>query len=271
MENQILIHYHIFKNAGTSFDHALEKAFGSAWTSFEGTHAEDIKSAADLREFLSTRPDISAVSSHLARPPLPFPNSLPVVFIRHPILRAKSVYDFMRKDSSQPQHHIAKENSLSHFISEMLNKKDFGVVLKNYQVIHLSDASFRNESIQRVQAHPEDLVQAQKLLFNWPAFGIVEFYEKSLEIFNNRYKTFLAESVLESHLLNSSRPASNLALTVHQQLLIIRDSIGPDLYQSLEEANQYDLRLYDSCLENFSRLYKKTVGKELNLHEVLGK
>jgi hypothetical protein len=265
MEKQILIHYHIFKNAGTSFDRALEKVFGSAWTSFEGTHAEDIKSAADLREFLSDRPDISAVSSHLARPPLPFPNSLPVVFIRHPILRAKSVYDFMRTDASQPQHQLAKENSLRDFILEMLNKEDFGVVLKNYQVIHLSDASFRNESIQRVQACHEDFIQAQNLLFKWPAFGIVEFYEQSLDVFNTLYKTLFGQNVLESHLLNSSRPTSNFDLNVSTQLDLIRDSIGPNVYSCLEEANEYDLRLYHSCLANFGMLYKRTMGEDLDL------
>ena len=43
-ENYKICHYHIFKNAGTSLDKALQKYFGSNWSAFEGIHAHDIKS-----------------------------------------------------------------------------------------------------------------------------------------------------------------------------------------------------------------------------------
>ena len=31
----ILVHFHIYKNAGTSIDHSLSRSFGASWTTFE--------------------------------------------------------------------------------------------------------------------------------------------------------------------------------------------------------------------------------------------
>ncbi len=79
-ENYKICHYHIFKNAGTSLDKALQKHFGSNWPAFEGIHAHDIKSNQELMAFLSSHPDIKAVSSHLCRPTAPLKEILPIVF-----------------------------------------------------------------------------------------------------------------------------------------------------------------------------------------------
>jgi hypothetical protein len=67
----LIIHYHIFKNAGTSVDFALSESFGDKWTTFEGKDACDLLTSAQLARFIDEDPDLKAISSHLARPPFP--------------------------------------------------------------------------------------------------------------------------------------------------------------------------------------------------------
>ena len=64
----IIIHYHFFKNAGTSVDAVLQRNFGAGWASREYPP----RSTSDVaRDFLAANPHIVALSSHTL--PLPPP------------------------------------------------------------------------------------------------------------------------------------------------------------------------------------------------------
>lgn len=255
MRSSIIIHYHIFKNAGSSVDYALEQSFGDTWTSFEGNHAHDILSGEKLRIFLDGRPELMAVSSHLARPPLPYENSLPIVFLRHPILRAKSVYDFVKKDNTQPNHEVAL-NGFSEYIRWALYKDTGGgVVIKNYQVIHLSDASFRAKSILDATAQLSDLRQAQSLLFSWPVFGVVECYEKSIALFQKHYGSYIDGLQLSVAWLNKSdHNKYSPDISIEEKLEAVRMDLGDKLFNKLCLANNFDLVLYQSCVKRFEKM-----------------
>ena len=157
-------------------------------------------------------------------------------------------------------HLIAKRNDFKTFLIEVLTQIEFGVVIKNYQVIHLSAASFRNTAIQSVRAGYDDLLQAQTLLFNWPAFGIVENYDKSLALFSAVYRDFLGNRALQPSHLNVSRPSNEATRPIENQLDSIYKAIGPEVYSLLEKANEYDMELYNSCLVKFEELWDKVLG-----------
>jgi hypothetical protein len=254
----IIVHYHIFKNAGTSVDYALKNTFGDKWTSFEGEHSTDILPMEALRTLLDTNPAITVVSSHLARPPLPYKNCLPIVFLRHPILRAKSVYEFVKKDSTQPNHKLAL-NGFCEYVRWALSANSIGgVVIKNYQVIHLSDASFRTKSILNATAQPTDLQQAKNLLFSWPAFGIVEFYEKSITLLQTRYSEFIPD--LKLPIVHINRTNAHPNTSIQSSLEAIREELGDKLFNALCSANSLDLRLYYSCVNRFLVTYSQVSG-----------
>ena len=80
----IIIHYHFFKNAGTSVDAILQRNFGAGWTSREYP-ARSTPNAAS--EFLVANPQIAALSSHTL--PLPPPNipDAEILPIEHPAWR----------------------------------------------------------------------------------------------------------------------------------------------------------------------------------------
>src|SRR5689334_21902410 len=88
----VIIHYHLFKNAGTSIDAVLRRHFGEGWASHEYPPRSGGEAA---REFLVANRHIAALSSHtllLPPPEIPDVEIIPVIFIRHPLDRMKSAY-----------------------------------------------------------------------------------------------------------------------------------------------------------------------------------
>lgn len=112
----VLVHYYIFKNAGCSIDSSLKASFGEHWAEFDGSYPRDIQSSEQLAGFLRANEHLRAVSSHFARPPLPWSGCLPIVFLRHPLPRARSVYEFTRQDPTQPFSDVARENGFGDYI-----------------------------------------------------------------------------------------------------------------------------------------------------------
>lgn len=63
----IIVHDHIFKNAGSSADRLLHMAFGNDWATLEGPTPTSLLRPDELATFVDDRPEIVAVSSHLLR------------------------------------------------------------------------------------------------------------------------------------------------------------------------------------------------------------
>jgi hypothetical protein len=237
----VIIHYHIFKNAGTSVDAVLEKSFGPAWTSFEGTHAADIQSADALRTFLIANPRVEAVSTHLGRPPLPWPDCLPIVFLRHPVLRARSVYEFTRRDPSQPHFEAAQAQGFADYVSWALAGNGNGIVIRNYQVVHLSAASFRARHIYQAQATADDLRACCDLLATWGIAGIVEDFARSAQNYQAAYAARAPALRFAPLWLNRTQAEDG---SLDDQLAAIREQLGHRLYAELLEQNALDLDLH---------------------------
>jgi hypothetical protein len=176
------------QNAGTSVDAVFARYFGTRWSTFEGSSAVDIVSTDRLRVFISQNPHLWAVSSHLARPPIPAaPDILPVLFLRDPIDRAASVYRYVAQDKTQPSSAIAASRSFRGYIEWALESEDGGNVVRNHQTIHLSEASFRYPHIHNAQAAEADFQQARHLLESWPAVAIVRRFADSIRWFDQAY------------------------------------------------------------------------------------
>ena len=103
----ILIHYHIFKNAGTSFERSLARAF--KWKRLlrldSALHDGHI-SHRDLIDAVRKNTQVKVVTSHQAVPPaprIPGRKVISSILIRDPIARIRSIYAFER---SQPEVHL---------------------------------------------------------------------------------------------------------------------------------------------------------------------
>lgn len=251
MRSPVLVHYHIFKNAGTSIDLALRESFGERWTTFEGEHAHDIKSHLDLCKYISLNDAVRAVSTHLARPHNGVSEIRPIAFLRHPILRMRSVYEFTRLNDGQTSNHVAQDRNFAGYLEWCFGegRRSGGVVIRNYQVVHLSQASFRSDSILNAEAELCDLAYARELISLWGFIGIVEHYASSCHKYVHMYKDIFPELELKLHHENKTRGDLR---RLDIQISDIKDEIGQSLYDRALMENQFDLELYDWATRQFA-------------------
>lgn len=94
----VILHYHLFKNAGTSIDQILRKNFGASWVTREFPVAGGNNSA-KVAEWIKSEPDAVAFSSHTMVGPIPkIPGVriVTLVMLRNPVSRIASAYRFER-------------------------------------------------------------------------------------------------------------------------------------------------------------------------------
>jgi hypothetical protein len=244
----LLVHYHIYKNAGTSVEKNLSDSYGHKWMVCEGASEQIRLSNNDIAAFARANPGVRAISSHKARP---FParrGFFPILFLRHPIDRARSVYSFAKRDPAQPDHAMAYNLSFKDYVNWALDTP--GVPVRNYQVIHLSQASFRVANIAEAVACPEDLREVRDFLSSLRFFGLVRRFEESCRGFEACYgRTFRALRMrpVRENASTEDAPSEEAALD------IARAELGEAAYRRLIEANQFDLALYDTAVKLFDR------------------
>ncbi|MBA3650753.1 MAG: hypothetical protein H0W66_04540, partial [Chthoniobacterales bacterium] len=98
-EKPLLIHYHIFKNAGTSFEWALRHGLGSGVHRLDMPRHDGFVSHNDIIRYVEGDANVKVLSSHQASPPAPRIEGrrvLTSILIRDPIARIRSIYEFER-------------------------------------------------------------------------------------------------------------------------------------------------------------------------------
>ncbi len=239
MHNPILVHHHIFKNAGSSLDRLLAGSFGPRWTSFDTSLHVHKMGVDDLRQFLRTHPTICAVSSHRPFRLMQMANTSPIAMLRHPIDRAGSVFQFLRRDTSQEDHFVAC-GSFADYVEWALETPGKGVAIRNYQVFHLSDAPLRRDNIQLESTH-SDLAQARATLACCPTFGMVRQFAASCRMFQLSYGRLFPGLRLSDVRENVS---PDTAPTEADSIAATRKELGERIFARLCDANELDLELY---------------------------
>jgi hypothetical protein len=97
----VLVHVHLFKNAGSTVDWALARSFGTRFATVDRREdPSNVYTPEEVTSFIRENLEMDACSSHQFRPPLPRRWRIrlyPIAFVRHPIDRAFSVYNFERR------------------------------------------------------------------------------------------------------------------------------------------------------------------------------
>ena len=183
---RVIAHLHLFKNAGTSIDASLERNFGDGWVKHDNPHGGLVLTSSELVAYLADRPAVQAVSSHLLRPPLTHAGQGydeitidPIVFLRHPIDRIRSAYEFEARgrNSDKPT------DSIGDWIAWHRAKNSHQC--NNFQVAGLTSLRHPNGHVdhrQEFHAHQES---ARQFVANLAAFGLVERFDESCAWLND--------------------------------------------------------------------------------------
>ena len=255
----LLVHYHVYKNAGTSVEKNLSDSFGHRWAVCEGDRENILISNDDVAAFAKANPHIRAISSHKARP---FPVSerlRPILFLRHPIDRARSIYYFTKRDPTQVDHTLARDGGFRDYVNWWLDLPHSA--LRNYQVVHLSRASFRVTDASQAVARSEDLSEVRDLLRSLRFFGLVRRFEESCRGFEACYGRTFPGLKMRPLRENAS---TNETLSELDALKIARDELGEATYARLVDANRLDLALYKTAVELFDRNLARVSGRGLD-------
>jgi hypothetical protein len=248
---QIIVHYHIFKNAGSTIDHILQNNFQNAWLPFDSTQAHSKITPKELETFILGHPGARAISSHnaiLPVPQIPGVSIAPIVFLRHPLDRIRSIYDFERFQGqtsgpvSKGAEHAARL-SFDEYIQWRFETSTNGVT-HNYHTAWL----LHHPRFQRVEIRQQDYDQALQILDDLPFFGLVERFDESLELLSAYLKDIGMDIKLDYEIKNSSKHQPK---PMADRLATLRASIGDATWQKLEARNQWDIRLYKDAQTKF--------------------
>ncbi|MEA1672489.1 hypothetical protein [Nitrospirillum sp. BR 11163] len=245
-----LIHYHLFKNAGSSIDKILRKYFEDQWASFDGDDPYGLIDDQQIREYFECHEYVIALSSHLARPPIPYADTIPIVFLRHPVDRALSVYRFWQANPHLPGHQFVVNRTFRDFIDWSIKSNDVGSIIKNYHVIHLTGAAFRYRTDGYYAPNIQDLNDLKALLENWSTFGIVRRFDKSMALFNAAYGSLfpgLFEGSCHENITNAAFVSDEM------EVERARDLAGADIIADFIDSNYLDMELYSWAQQIFDR------------------
>jgi|CXWL01.1.fsa_nt_gi hypothetical protein len=249
----ILIHHHIFKNAGSSFSSILDHNFGRNHVNIEASEPWGVLHQDEIMRLIQDNPQIKAVSSHTARL---FPAKVgnirfhPMLFLRHPIDRVGSVYSFERRqpnNSSSIGAKIARQSSIKEYVAWRLTKGN-GAVIRNFQVVFISG---RERDMRYAEATIDDLMLAKERIAQMKVFGLVEFFQESLVKLKKSH-----EEVMESFEIKYAHQNQSADREEHidSRIEVLKQALGAALYEELIEKNSLDIELYNTARKLFLQL-----------------
>jgi hypothetical protein len=250
----VVVHYHIFKNAGSSVDAILQQTFHDKWTSYDTDNPAGRINPAQLAQYIAANPDKSAISSHQAMLPLPAVDGvavLPIMLLRHPLDRARSVYDFERRQGqelgpvSRGADHAARL-SFADYLRWRFDTSENGVV-HNFQTAWLC-SSARN--VFRTRIRDADFTVAQHSLQALPAFGLVERFDESLSWFADEFSKQGVNLNIQYRLENVTHGRDT---RMEARLERTQELLGAAMWDELVERNRWDLQLHEFGLTLFLR------------------
>jgi hypothetical protein len=243
----VLIHYHIFKNAGTTMEWILRREFPDAFATLHSSDAAAILGADHLRDLLLENPGVKAVSSHHLRYPigeLPGMVLFDCCFLRHPLKRLQSVYEHFRRTAEEDWlSRLARRESSQGFMKTLVETAPH--LVSNVQTLYLSTGGAFTRP-----AGPWDLEGAFDILQRMAFPGLVERFDESLVAAEYFLRPAFPELRLEYVAQNVSPQESGRSGAGPNRLIALW---GNELHSQLIRLNEYDLKLVKRTADEITR------------------
>ena len=273
-KRSVIVHYHTFKNSGTSFDELLTANYKDNHLCFDGPFPYTMFNQQELLKVIRRNPTKIAFSSHSIRLPVPTDldvNAVAAVFIRHPILRIRSVYAFeMRSEGVKaklqakvkskffaktiiPQKATDNQPSFDEWVTYLRGHTASNLnagLLSNSQT-HMFCGVYGSVGIAKSffaggpkAVRLSDLDQAKRNLLAVPLLARTEAFEQDVK----RFPEILSEYGIEFNY--QDLPAANVSSPeagrpVDERLQPAQKELSEDNWRWMMSANAQDLELYE--------------------------
>lgn len=221
----ILVHVHIPKNGGTTFNRILARQYGDGFVEAYSQVPGHFFTDDEVRDLLVAHPQTRCLTSHSLRPPLPVLDGIvyrPITFLRHPLERLISLYFYERKITTRTGVEHCSQLPFDQYFEERITQDN---ALTNWQTFHIAGA--------------DDVDKARTLLDTYLFVGITERYDQSLIILSERL-----DLPLRVRLYRRQR------VTPHAPVEAI---VNGSLLDRLREMNALDMQLYEHYWERLDR------------------
>lgn len=233
-ERKVILHYHLFKNAGTSVDRILQSNFGNRWVTREFPMSGGDNSAL-VAEWIQDNPKAIAFSSHTMMGPIPQISNtriLTLLFLRDPISRIISAYEFEKRQRVETLGaQLAKTTDLAGYVDARLAIPG-DRQCRDFQTYRLSSL---------LPGNAPELDRAKQMVRKLSLVGRVESFEKSIAklsvLLSANFGTFSAKTI------HANRSSQQSTLLTDDLMHILRTNNQRDLellafHQTLEEGNE---------------------------------
>ena len=241
----VLLHYHIFKNAGSTIEDAMRRFFGKRFATLHGPNPNSILRGEHVAAFLASHPEIAAISSHHVKYPKPVAPGM-IVFdlcvFRDPLERLRSVYyHFRRADPVDDLSARAKEMDLRSFLDLLIRKHPH--LVNDVQVNILA-----NRAAYTRPPGSADLAAALGIAGDMSVISVVDLFDESLVAAEHFLQPAFPSIQLE-YISQNVSPATAPGYR-------FREEVGDPIYRQLQNLNQLDGELVSQARGEVRRRFE---------------
>ena len=251
----VVLHYHVFKNAGSTVDDVLERNFGLRFARLDSDDRNAVVGNDALVAFLDARPDVAAIASHHLRPPLPDHKRFAfrdILFVREPLARLASAYAFLRRTPAASDPLAARARALDARAFFALLLAEYPRHACNSQVSLIANGG-------RDAATEADLSRAAETVREAAVPGTTDGFDEAC---------VLAEIALRPLFpgFDASYVAQNVRTertrSLPEQLDSLRRACGADIFDRLAERNRLDTALHELAGAEVRRRLERVHDRE---------
>jgi len=240
----VILHNHLFKNAGSTIDAALKLKFKDNFVD-DRNDFEMINNKSYLLKILSDK-KIKALSSHHIpiHPILPSNVTIiEIIMFRHPLNRVASVYNFERKHdvslfSSHPGVQMANKLNIEDYVKWRL-KTTSGGTIRNFHMNKIFGNSYKEKGKNEIIKRLESIT----------LLGIVENFNQSMVLFEETLSSFGIK-------INLKHLPVNMSENNEHSKFFLKKKLSSRTYENLIQKNKEDLLCYKIAEDIFLKRLK---------------
>jgi len=258
----VLLHYHFFKNAGTTIEEILAHSFYENYARLDTEDFDGSVSQQQLVSYLQRYPRMRAVSSHQFRYPVPQAPGyifLDLCFLRNPIDRIRSMYDYFREKPvpGEPASELAREGPVGAFVAGLVEHHAYRV--SNVQVNLLANGIVNDPPVET------DLIRATEVMLKTSFLGVVDCFHESLVAGQHFIRPVFPNLALAQQPANVSGGLEN---AMQARVEKFRQACDADVYAELVRLNTLDSELVNRARAEVRRRFSMVPDGPARLREL---